>query len=454
MVSDQAADEASPRRLTPVTKGRGPQLAAALLATLLATLLVLGAGWLGRQVTPRLFGDAAPLLGHLDPRWSAAAWIPVVIATAAVAYGPPLAARLSFRRLLAGTWLLNLAWAVSLAGADGLGEDLQTLGRQGEYLPGLVHVESLSRYLATFTEHVHSNPDFTWPVHVAGNPAGSLLFFAVLDRIGLGGSAWAGAVVVLAGTSAAAAATWATREVAGEDVARRAAPFLALAPMAVWVATSGDALFLGVSAWGIALLALAAGRRGWRADLLALGGGLLLGEGLHLAYQIGPLGLLAVAVVLARRGLRGSLRPLTSGAVGVLAVVALYSAYGFYWWEGLQATIEAVHLSVQKDRSYAYFVLANPAALAVAVGPATAAGLTGLRRVPRLWWLVGPALFAVAFGTLSGVSKGEVERIWLPFMPWLIAATATLGPDRAPRGWLAAQAALAVLVQSVLVSYW
>ena len=50
-----------------------------------------------------------------------------------------------------------------------------------------------------------------------------------------------------------------------EPTARLAAPFVAVAPTAIWIAVSADAYFAGVAAWGIALLALAerAARWGW-----------------------------------------------------------------------------------------------------------------------------------------------------------------------------------------------
>jgi hypothetical protein len=50
---------------------------------------------------------------------------------------------------------------------------------------------------------------------------------------------------------------------------------------------------------------------------------------------------------------------------------------------------------------------------------------------------------------LSQLARGEVERIWLPFVPWL--ALAAPG-DR--RGWLAVQVAVALALQSLLVSPW
>jgi hypothetical protein len=49
------------------------------------------------------------------------------------------------------------------------------------------------------------------------------------------------------------------------------------------------------------------------------------------------------------------------------------------------------------------------------------------------------------------MSKGETERIWLPFAPWLLVATAAL---RGSRGWLGAQIALALALQLGVRSPW
>ena len=49
---------------------------------------------------------------------------------------------------------------------------------------------------------------------------------------------------------------------------------------------------------------------------------------------------------------------------------------------------------------------------------------------------------------LSGLSKGEIERIWLPFAPWILVAGASLDGDRATaRPWLALQAAACLVLQ-------
>ncbi len=95
----------------------------------------------------------------------------------------------------------------------------------------------------------------------------------------------------------------------------------------------------------------------------------------------------------------------------------------------------------------------NVAAFAVALGPAAVVGLARLRD-RRIWLLVGAVAFAVALADLSLLSKGEVERIWLPFAPWILLGTVALGARRSRRGWLAAQVAFALAIQMWVVSPW
>jgi hypothetical protein len=87
------------------------------------------------------------------------------------------------------------------------------------------------------------------------------------------------------------------------------------------------------------------------------------------------------------------------------------------------------------------------------LGPAVIAGLC--RRLdPSVATIVAASLAAVAVADLSGLSKGEVERIWLPFVPFVtIAATRLARRPGAPR-WLAAQAGTAVVLQLVIDWPW
>ena len=67
--------------------------------------------------------------------------------------------------------------------------------------------------------------------------------------------------------------------------------------------------------------------------------------------------------------------------------------------------------------------------------------------------LVSAAAVAVLAATLSGLSKAEVERIWLPFAVWLPAG-ASLLPARTHRGWLAAGTGTALAVNHLLLTVW
>jgi hypothetical protein len=69
----------------------------------------------------------------------------------------------------------------------------------------------------------------------------------------------------------------------------------------------------------------------------------------------------------------------------------------------------------------------------------------------RLAVLVWAALGALLAADLSGMSKAETERIWLPFVMWLLAAGALV---REVRVWLAAQAVVALLLNHLLLTGW
>ena len=51
------------------------------------------------------------------------------------------------------------------------------------------------------------------------------------------------------------------------------------------------------------------------------------------------------------------------------------------------------------------------------------------------------------------MSKAEVERIWLPFVPWLLVGTALLSP-RWRRWGLGIQLGTAIVVQHLLATGW
>jgi hypothetical protein len=247
------------------------------------------------------------------------------------------------------------------------------------------------------------------------------------------------------------------RALAGEGLARRAAPFLVLAPAAVWMGTSADAYFAAVAAWAVTLLALAVTGRslGW-----AAGSGLLFGLTCYLSYGLTLFALIGAAVLwLGRRRVRERPVVLLIFLAGLAVVPTVFTLAGFDWWEAYRLLVTRYHQGAGGVRPYGYWVWANLACTVLITGLATAAGLRRtavalIRRHDtdiRLALLVATALLALLTADLSGMSKAETERIWLPFAMWLLPACA-LVPR--PRAWLAAQAVLALLLNHLLRTGW
>src|SRR5919106_1237806 len=396
-------------------------------------------GWLALVSLAALWGTtlldeaklfAPPLFGRFDIRLSIGLVAPLVVGVVTVAFAPRIARSIGWRAVLAATFLLSAVWIVSLAAASGPADIVRPLDAATEQLAAVGRADSPVNFLRGFTSSIEE-----LPLHVQGHPPGGVLLLHAASAMGVNGPGPLAVVIVLAAATAPLAVLLAARDVAGEQFARRAAPFLAVAPAAVWIGTSMDALFMAVVAWAVALIIVAGSR-----VVLAIAGGALFGAALFLSYGIAPVALIPAAVTAARK--RWRLLILAGG--GAALVIAAFAAAGFWWLDGLAATVERYRAGVSSARPYTYFVVANLAAFALALGPAAAGGLA--RLLPQRAWLIcGPALVAVLLADLSGLSKGEVERIWLPFLPWvLVAAGAHMSHDRR---WLAAQVVCALAIQ-------
>lgn len=423
-----------------------------------------------------LFAAAAPIFGHWSPHIGWGTLLALALSAAVVARGPALADRLPWRRLLTVGYLTAVVWAFALALVDGWRRGFTARLADGHEYPAEVPgVTDIPAMLDSFAGRIVDGQPDSWTTHVSGHPPGALLFFVVLDRIGLGGSTWAGIICVLAGCSAPIAVAVALRALGAEDRARRALPFLVLAPAAIWIAVSADALFAGVTAWAVALLAVAAGARSAHlagidrppvpgpdspmarrtAIPAASAAGVLFGFGIYLNYGLILMGLLAVAVLLGAR----TVRPLLPAVLGALVVVAGFTAAGFWWLDGYHLVVERYYQGIATTRPSGYWWWGNLAATVCAVGLATTAALTRalapsrLRTLDPAALLVAAAVCAVAAADLSGLSKAETERIWLPFDMWLLAATAFL-PRGHVRPWLAVQATGALLLVHLLLTNW
>ena len=441
--------------------GLGPAARRGLVAALvlMAAAMAVPAltGWNVRVNSfPPLHADWAPRLGP--------GTVPALVLAALAGWqAVGIAERLRWRTLLVVAFLAGLGWLLALALVDGLDGIGHVLDTDYEYLQTARATDDLPATLSQYVGRIRyeAAPD-NWPVHVAGHPPGALTFFVLLVRIGLGSGLAAGLVVTVLAATTAVAVLVTVRVLGAEDAARRAAPFVVLAPAAVWQAVSADAMFAAVAAWGLAALALAAtttraGAGPVRATGWALLAGLLLGGCVMLSYGLPLLAVLALAVL----WLGGSWRPLISAATAALAVVGVFALFGFSYPDALAALHDRYFEGVGGRRPASYWLWGGPAALLFATGPLLGAGLGQVvarhreraRSVRVVAVLAGAAAASVLLADASQMSKAEVERIWLPFVPWLLLSCALL-PARWRRRGLVLQLVTALVVQHLLATGW
>ncbi|MDQ6524455.1 hypothetical protein RB608_12630 [Nocardioides sp. LHD-245] len=415
-------------------------------------LVPLLTGWDVRERADEIAG-VPPLHGYLDVKVGPGTPLAVLVGAMAVMIGPAVAERLGWRRLLVVSWVVSLAWLLGLALVDGASGLSRVLGNRHEYLPTARAVASVPDLLASYVEHIpYTSPD-NWPTHVAGHPPGMLLFFVLLVRLGLGGDLAAGVVVTVVAATLPAAVLVTVRALGREDLARRAAPYLVVTPAAVFLAVSADAVVAAVVAWGLAALALASRdslRAGWP---WAVAAGLLLGYAVQMSYGMPLAGLLALAVL----GANHRWWPVPVAALAALAVDLVFAALGFSWRAALPVLRERYWDGIAAERPAAYWLWADLGALLLSggllLGSAVGAAWAARRSEPVVALVAGGALLAVLAADATLMSKAEVERIWLPFMPWL-----TLGLAVLPAPWhrpaLAVQVLTALVVQHLLYTTW
>ncbi len=384
----------------------------------------------------------------------------ILIGAATVLWGASIAHRLGWRSLTLVTWATSCAWAFALAMVDGWQRGFAgRLTAKHEYLRQVPTVTDIPQAVRTFSDRILDFQPNSWITHVSGHPPGALLTFVWLDRIGLGGGAWAGLLCLLAGSSAAAAVIVAVRALADEPTARLVAPFVAVAPTAIWIAVSADGYFAGVAAWGIAMLALAVSGSVRRPAVAAVGAGLLLGWAIFLNYGLALMALPAIAVLICASSWRAALRTLAPAVLAALVVVVAFLIAGFWWFDGYTLVQQRYWQGIAQNRPFQYWGWANFASVVCAVGLGTVAGIgrvfdiAAIKRRSGLHLLVLAALAAIVFADLSMLSKAETERIWLPFEVWLTAAGALL-PVRSQRWWLGLNVIGAVALNHFVLTNW
>lgn len=460
----------------------GPRVAAwgvtlAVLLVAAAIAIPAATGWNVRVKSfPPLHAEWMPRLGPGTP-------LAVLLGVAGAIWGPRLAASLRWGRLLAASFAAAALWMFALATVDGLDGIGTILDHPYEYLGTAREVDDIGATLREYVSRIPYAHEDNWPVHIAGHPPGALLFFVLLVRVGLGSGLAAGTVVMLLGATtvvavlitmkALAVSDLAVRDPGADDLARRAAPLLVFTPAAIWIAVSGDGLFMAVAAWGICTLALATRSRGGARVLWSVIAGLLLGYCVMMSYGLPLLGVLAIAVLVVGR----SWVPLSIAAAAALAVVLVFAANGFAWWEAFPVLQQRYWDGVASRRPPGYWLWGNLAAFAVSAGPAigasfaaVAVGIAGaigsrrrddtpdrpsILRDPRAGVLIlcAAGWLMVLLADFSNMSRAEVERIWLPFVPWTTVGLALFGPT-VRRALLIGQIGFAIVVQSLLQTGW
>ena len=431
-------------------------LAVAVALVALAATLPAITGWEVRSRSANAGGTAVPPLhGTWAPTWFGPGTLPaVLLALAGWRWATDLADRLSWRRLLLASYAAGLAWALLLALTDGWSGIAHVTAHGYDYGDTARSATDVPALLEGWVPRIDADHPDNFVTHVAGHPPLALLFFVGLARVGLDSDLAMGLSATVVAATAVPSVLVTVRRLGAEAAARRAAPFLTLGPAAIFVSVSGDAVFAAVAAAGLAVLAVAATSRGGPMVAWSLLAGLLLGSAVMMSYGLLLLGFLALAVLAIAR----TWWPLPIAAAGALAVVLSFAAAGFAWWEAYPVLHERYWRGLASQRPGGYWTWANLAALTLAAGPLLWAGvgrLVALRRRadPTVALLVAGAGAAVLTATLSQMSRSEVERIWLPFLPWLMLSTALL-PERWRRPGLAVQLLAALLLEHLLFTSW
>ncbi len=439
---------------------------------ILAAGVIAGSVVWGRRLqreTPLVRLGAAPLVGR-DPadgwEWRFS-W--ALVAAAVLGAVVVLATvrgwwwRLRTRSIIPLVAFGAAAFAILLALTDGRDGLLRGAVHPTEYLANLKIMPSTGEFVRRFVEDIDR-----YSVHIRGHPPGFLVLLAALDSVGLDGG-WPVVGLSVAGTALAPAgvlvAVWA---VGGVDWVRRCAPGMIVAPYALWMMTSADAVYSALGAWGVATCVLGLRSCGIRAAAWGSVSGLLLS--LLLFFTYGGATFLAVpllpTLIALRKRQPGALPTIVAGVVAAGLMTGAWAAAGFWWFAGAAETKNQYWAGTAQYRPLTYFALANLAAALIAIGPATFGGMVRLwnqrSRPPTIAVLVVAGFLALMASHLSQYTRAEVERIWLLFFPWLAVAGGLLvdrsdahaNARRLAGAALSAQVVLAVVLQAALLSKW
>jgi hypothetical protein len=377
---------------------------------------------------------------------------PAVAVTVLAAVRAGVLERLRWRYLLLAAYLAALWWSLALALVEGGNGLASPMTSPQEYLRDVPAVGD--HPLAFIDTFVQSSPGLS--VATRTHPPAPVLLLWLLGKLGISRPEVLGLTITVLGCAYVPLVAVAARSLCHEPAARRLLPVLVLAPYAVWLAVSMDAITLTLGAAFVCLGVVGSepGRRRW----WAVGSGLLLGTAALFNYAVAWLAVSVIATYFVRR--RPTLNVLTG--FSALLPLALFRLWGFTWPQGLSAAQADFSLRVGPHRAWALWAVLDLLLLLIACGPSILRAVQRVRLTPGWPFLVGAGL-AVVFAIVSGLSRGEVERSWLPFFPWLLVP-AVAPPRRPAKGesvagptptlLVAGGAAAAVVLEAVLRTTW
>lgn len=400
----------------------------------------------------RVGTHAAPFTGRYRLQLAPASLLAPAVALAVLwAWRAGVTERVAWRWLLLGGFGATAVWTLALALVEG-GAGLAHPLHAGDGL--LADVPLVGNHPGRYLRH-YVDLSVQHSAYARQHPPGPVLLLWALGRLGLTRPGALGLVLALVGCLSVPLVAVSVRSLCHEPAARRLLPALVLAPYAVWVAVSPDAVTLTLAAAAIACGVV--GSEPGRSPLWALGCGVLLGVTSLFSYAGPWLALTVVVTYFVRR--RALLNVLTG--LGVLAPLWLVWLAGFVWPDGLSAAQSDFATRIAPHRSWSLWVFLDLMIVAVACGPVLVTALRKVRRTPGWPFLVGAGL-AIGFELASGLSRGEAERALLPFLPWLLVPAvapevrpAVRGQPLSaalPLGLVAAGAAAAVVLEAVLRS--
>ena len=437
---------------------------------LLTALVLLGSmavsqaiPWAKRAIA----GDVPPLLAQLHP--SVGPWLPlaIVAVVAALLILPRSLAWPTWRYLIAAI-VMGFAVAVALAvEAHGLSALTAPFRRPLEYFASLPLADAIGprAFAARF-------PDLgsRLSLHAATHGPNAVLFLWLLWKVTGESLVGVSLLVALVGVAGVIPTYLIARAFGQERAARLTALLFLCAPgVLIYSATSMDAVFMTVIACALAALV-----RFPRSSAWAVAAGVVWAIALSFTFGAFVLGLFALGLgVIALQERTKAISLVLTRAVLVLCglvigCLLLRAALGMNLIADFRAALRANSHDPSRARPYLYWVFANlPAFLWVAGIAQTALFVHETRSRWRSKEFGFETVFigALVLSSMSGVFLGEVDHIWLFFIPPLTVVAGS-GLDRVQRGQgrptdvvplrrvLVASLAQATLIQVLLYTYW